>query len=67
MTIQPKVGRHLKYPLDLLPGGWLVTEGPEAERRELVERLRECAFGLTEPNPWYARQETSCCGATLPC
>jgi hypothetical protein len=44
MKIQPNVGPHLRYPFDLLPGGWLVIDGPAAERQEMVDGLREAAY-----------------------
>jgi len=49
MTIQPNIGPHLKYPFDLLPGGWLLVEGPDEQRRAVVEDLREAAYAGAEP------------------
>lgn len=49
MTIQPNVGPHLRYPFDLLPGGWLLVEGPDELRHGLVDALREAAYGGAKP------------------
>ncbi len=49
MTILPNVGPHLRYPFDLLPGGWLLVEGPDELRYGLVDALLEAAPLPTSP------------------
>ena len=47
MKIMPNIGPHLRYPFDLLPGGWLLFEGFTEARSAMVEELRTASYGAS--------------------